>query len=285
MKKVKHFIEYTFALIIVGIASLISWEGLRSISLIIARLLRVLIPGRDEVARENIRRALHCDQKAARRKSLKSFQNIVLTILELIKMSGGLRASRYIYFTSEEPFERVYSAGRGCLLISAHLGNWELMAKRVVEMGYPVNVLVKAQSNPYVENLFRRVRERCGVKVLYTKESAREMIRLLKRGEFVAILVDQDAGDSGVLLPFFGMEASWEEGPALLANNLGTPIITGFDVRYKSGEHIAFIQHPFYLESEGDGAVEEFYDIYIERLEKFIRLAPGQYHWLHRRWK
>lgn len=287
MRKLKHIVEYIFVYLLVKFVSILSWESLSSVSKIIARGLMRVLAKRDEVARDNISSALGCDARTSKKLAFESFHNLVLTILEVVKLKdSGVKAKDNVYFTDLKPFKEVYEKGRGCLLISAHLGNWEIMAKRIVEMGYPVNVLVKAQTNSYVEDLFRRIREDYGVRVLYTGESAREIVRLLKNNEFVAILVDQDAGIDGVFYPFFGRTASWEGGPAKIARKFNTPIIMGFDHRFDRGaKHIAIISGVDYLKDRYRSPEDEFFGIYIKRLEEQIELSPGQYHWLHRRWR
>jgi len=282
MKRIRHILEYWLVVILIFIVSLISWQGLSSFSKFIAHLIRVLLPRRDRVARDNIKRSLLSGDEEAKELSLESFKNITLTILELIKLSSGEPAGDHIIFTRYQPVEEVYAEGRGGILISAHLGNWEILAKRLVELGYSVSVLVRAQTNPLVERLFREMRERCGVKVLYTGVSAREIMGLLKKGEFVAILIDQDAGSDGVFYPFFGRLASWEAGPARMAGRLGVPILMGFDLRLESGEHIAQVYEPLYLVED---EVDRFFKIYIDELEGLVRMLPGEYHWLHNRWR
>lgn len=179
------------------------------------------------------------------------------------------------------------AAGSGALLVSGHYGNWELMGASVTARGYPVKFLIKTQSNPWVDRLQNETRAAAGLGVIRPGLALREMVHVLRRGEFIGLLGDQDAGRDGLFVDFLGRPASVFRGPAYLAYRLGCPIIFGHINRLPNGQHRVTFEPPLFADPDWDEptAIARLTEAHVRTLERVIRSAPEHYWWLHRRWK
>jgi KDO2-lipid IV(A) lauroyltransferase len=182
--------------------------------------------------------------------------------------------------------EDAHSRGRGAILLTGHIGNWEYLALTVVRAGYPLHVVAGRQRNPYVEELINRYRALLGIEVSPVGQGLRGAIRALRAGHFVSFLADQDAGPDGIFLDFLGRKASTPTGPFALAVRYDLPIVTGF-AWWDGRRHGARIDPPIepHPTRDRDADIRRLAALYTERLEAEIRRHPGSWLWLHRRWK
>ncbi|MGD8496090.1 MAG: hypothetical protein PVF05_07835 [Gemmatimonadales bacterium] len=193
--------------------------------------------------------------------------------------------------TLEEWIDRMAS-GVGTLIVTGHLGNWEIAGAYLASRGVPLAAIVKRQSNRKFDAWLAASRRRVGMELVYSDEARRAVPRLLGRGRSIAIVADQDAHDRGLLVTFLGRPASTFRGPARLALSTGAPLLFGAAVREGRGYRIstdlvrpAGAQAP----APGTGAYERaerrITEAWVERLERQVRARPEQYFWFHRRWK
>ena len=188
-------------------------------------------------------------------------------------------------------FDRVQAAadeGEGVILLTGHLGNWEMAGAGLAALGFPIDAVVKGMANRRFELDLFAMRERYGVRVIEMSNAPKEVLRSLGRGRIVALLGDQNAHRYGVFLPFFGKLAATARGPALFALRTGVPVFVGFVIR-GPGWNPHYTLTATRLEYETTGVADQ--DIrnlllsYNRILEDAIRAAPDQYFWHHKRWK
>ena len=186
-----------------------------------------------------------------------------------------------------EHAEAVYSAGRGGIFVTGHIGNWELSAAYAAKRGYPVSVVAR---RIYLEPLNQRLvtmRERMGVNTLYRDFSMRRMIRCIQENQLLGIVPDQDVRRiGGIFVDFFGHPAYTPVGPALLALASGAPILIARDIRMGQ-RHLLTVDPPVYADRKAprESEVRRLVTHYTKRLEEFIREHPAQWVWTHRRWR
>jgi Kdo2-lipid IVA lauroyltransferase/acyltransferase len=188
-------------------------------------------------------------------------------------------------------FEQVRAAAdqeRGVVVLTAHLGNWEVAGAGLAALGLPLDVVGKGMANRRFERDLFGLRERLGMRVIEMSEAPRGVLRSLGRGRVAALLGDQNAHKHGLFLPFFGREAATPRGPALFALRSGAPVFVGFAIRDPGWGHTyTLVAHR--LDHEVTGETEEdmrsLLSAYHRLLEKAIRAAPEQYFWQHKRWK
>lgn len=187
-----------------------------------------------------------------------------------------------------EAFRDATTAGRGVVLLTGHLGNWEIGGAAIAAHGVPLDVVGKGMSNRRFQDDLFAMRTRLGMRVIEMGEASREALRSLGAGRVVALLADQQAHRGGVLLPFFGRPASTARGPALFASRSGAPVFVAFALRDPGDPArytVTFDPLPFSPSGDTDADVLGLLGAYGAALEGAIRRAPEQYFWQHRRWK
>ena len=180
------------------------------------------------------------------------------------------------------------AAGRGAVVISGHLGNWEVAAAAAAARGVPMDVAAHLQKNPFFYRHLVERQDRLGLTVIVKNEAFRLVPRALSAGRVVALIADQNMRKRGVFVDFFGRAAATAKGPALFALRAGAPVFLGVAVRKRghpsryrvSVERVPVPEGPY-----GAQAVHELTQRHVSRLEAHIREAPDQYFWQHRRWK
>lgn len=184
-----------------------------------------------------------------------------------------------------EHVEGVMGAGRGCVFLTAHLGNFEL-AGAWVGRRVPLDFVYKPMRNPAVEAWIATVRRRAGVGLLPVGAGVRRVFESLRAGRCVALLADQDARRHGVFVPFMGRPASTATGPAELSLRTGAPLVFAVTWRLADGRHgIAFDPPLTVDEPRAPDAVRRLTALHAARLEQRVRERPAMWFWLHRRWK
>lgn len=170
----------------------------------------------------------------------------------------------------------------GGILVTAHLGNWEVGGLGARHHGLELRGMARPLDSPLAETWLAR--RRGGPSLIVPKKgSLTSVLRLVRRGGWVALLSDQNAGRHGIFLPFFGLEASTFPTPAALAARLGVPLYLGICLRARGT-----LRFDIHLERLPDPRPEDVRETTLEinrRLEAWIRRAPDQYNWVHRRWK
>jgi Kdo2-lipid IVA lauroyltransferase/acyltransferase len=177
--------------------------------------------------------------------------------------------------------------GRGAILAAGHLGNWEVGAAALAARGLPTSGVVQRQSNRLVDERLDRNRRVLGVDTIPRGEARTRVPRALRSGRVVGMVADQDAGRSGIFVPFFGQPASTHRGPALFALRIGAPIFVAAALRVADAPRYRVHLERLEPVRTGDLAadVAALTERVSRRLEELIRISPEQYFWFHKRWK
>lgn len=183
--------------------------------------------------------------------------------------------------------EERLARGKGLILVSGHLGNWELGGAYLAARGLSIDVVARAMANPLFDRYLTATRERIGMSVVHDADAVRRVPRALRGGRGVAFLVDQGViGLASTWVPFFGRFAKTPRGPAVFALRLGAPIVFGAAIRQPSGRYLLSFE-PIDVPRTGDldADVDAIVTRYTGVLESWVRRVPEQYFWHHRRWK
>jgi len=246
-----------------------------------------------KISLNNLKNAFGITKTSSELKAIarQSFMNLSQSFFEVLLFPKFNRRflDKFITIEGRENLDKVRSQGKGGILLTAHFGNWELSAVWAGLNGYPISVLAREQKKSQLNFLLNKYRSNTGIKV-YTKGLAvRDLIRALNKNEFVGIVGDQDAGRRGVFINFFKRPASTNPGPVLLALRTGAPILPCFIVR--SGfRHRIYVNPPLYVDvNEDEKNTQEIIKDKLQELnrilESYIWLYPGQWLWVHKRWK
>ncbi len=202
-----------------------------------------------------------------------------------------MRPEEIIRRTEMVGFEALRDAaigGSGAVLISGHLGNWEVAAAAVAVRGVPMDVAAHLQKNPLFYRHMVELRDRLGLTVIVKNEAFRLVPQALAAGRVVALIADQNIRKRGVFVDFFGRAAATAKGPALFALRTGAPVFLGVAVRkqgYPSRYRVIIERVPVGEGAPGADAIRDLTQRHVSRLEARIREVPSQYFWQHRRWK
>lgn len=179
--------------------------------------------------------------------------------------------------------------GKGVLIVTAHLGAWELSSFWHSLMGYPMTMVIRRLDNPRVDALVNRIRCLHGNQVVHKDDFARGLLSAMRRGETVGILMDTNmTPPQGVFVPFFGIPACTAAGLARVAQHTGAAVVPGFLV-WEPGEGryiLRFGQEISLARTRRDEAdIIENTARFTAAIEDAIRSYPDQWLWVHRRWK
>ena len=189
----------------------------------------------------------------------------------------------WIRYEGLENFTNAMARGRGVLVATAHLGNWELSAFAHAWMTAPMSIVVRPLDNAWLDRIVERRRALSGNRLITKKEAARAILRALQTGEAVGILIDQNVVPAeGVFIDFFGRKACAGTAFVKFAHHSGAPVVPGFALwEEKESRYVL----RFYPEIEMTGDVQADTQRVHTFLEGVIRQYPDQWLWIHRRWK
>ena len=285
VKKASHFTEYVLLLAsgVVFRSIPVSWTSLfvNILGFFAFHVFRI----RRDVTLDNLRNALgdEVSERELHTIARKSYVNIGSTFIEFIcapKLAP--RILKIVDLSDIEVMRKIIDRGKGLIIVSGHFGNWELNGGAIAAIGFPVTVVVKNQSNKFVDRLVNNYRSLLGITVISTKESMKHLVRALRRCEPIGLMSDQDTGKRGVFVDFFGRKASTPRGAAQLALKYGTPIVVTMTVRLRHGRFKSLFSE---VEILPDDTVESLTQRFTGVMEDIIRRYPEQYFWMHRRWK
>jgi KDO2-lipid IV(A) lauroyltransferase len=188
-----------------------------------------------------------------------------------------------------EHLDAARASGRGAILFTAHLGAWELSSVALSLLGYPVSFLVRRLDNPKIERLLEQARTRFGNRTMDKRGAMRPMLRTLKAGGTLGLLVDVNMlAHEGIFVDFFGTPASTTFDLAKLALHIKAPVIPVFAPwEERRQRFVLHIGAPLNIEYTGDEDedVLRFTSLFTRVIEDYIRLYPDQWLWIHKRWR
>ena len=186
-----------------------------------------------------------------------------------------------------EEIEEVMSKGKGAVLVTGHIGNWELAGSYVAARGVPLDAIVRGMANPLFDAYINHTREVIGMTVVPDSEAVRRTPRSLRAGRAVAFVADQGVmGLASTFVPFFGRPAKTPRGAAVFALRFDVPVVFVVALRKPNGRYRIVVER---IEAPQTGDRDRDVDAIVARftqhLEKWVRAVPAQYFWQHRRWR
>lgn len=184
-----------------------------------------------------------------------------------------------------EHLDNALAEGRGCIVITAHYGNWELLARKLAISGYKVNVIARDSDDPGMTGITTRIRESSGYRVFDKDQPIIGAFRALKNNEALGILPDQNESE-GIFVDFFSRPVATAVGPAVLSLKSGAPIVPVFAPRV-GDKYVATVYPRIEFEPSGDEKkdIHDLMTLVNSAIEKEVRSNPSQWLWLHDRWK
>ena len=271
------------------IASFVLWSLAHAspgLARLYTKLMDLALPRLRRVAMRNLELAYR-DKTPAERKVIVDdvFRSIARLLYAFARFPRINREniSQWIRYDGLEHFLEAKKRGHGVLFATAHLGNWELSAFAHGLMTEPMNVVIRPLDNPAADRLVEHRRQLSGNRLIEKWDGARAILRALQQNEAVGILMDQNTSlQEGVFVNFFGVSACANTAFAKIAHRTGAAVIPGFALWLENENRYVLRFYPP-CEITGDAALD------TQRLhailEQVIREFPGQWLWIHRRWK
>lgn len=289
-------LEFTAARAALFTLGLLPRKAAISVSSWIMRSVPLILRELDRTGMRNLEIAFPEKSEKERREILRGTMNSlgrVLGELSQFRKFTRERLAEIIDFEldeeSRELYQRNKAEGRGILITTGHLGNWEMLVLGFAALYEPISYLARPLDNPRIDEMLNRLRTRFGNRPINKTNSAMTAIGILRAGGILGILSDVNAHPKeGVFVPFFGLAACTTSGAAMLAIRSNAFIFPTFCVWDRSVERYRFVHGPL-LEPANTGDRKN--DIitttaaYTAEIEKIIRQYPDQWMWIHRRWK
>ncbi|MCX6338368.1 MAG: lysophospholipid acyltransferase family protein [Candidatus Aureabacteria bacterium] len=210
-----------------------------------------------------------------------------LSELALYPRLDDAQFRQLVTMEGKEIIDRELRKGKGVLIITGHIGNWELFPSYIIMSGYSGGVVARRAYYEKYERLLLGLRRSKGFRVFYRDESPKAVLRTLRNNEIIGILADQDVRKlDGVFVEFFGIPAYTPTAPVLIAMTSGAPLVPARIVR-EGRRHRILVEEPIVLRATGDRKSDLVYNTqqWSRCIERYIRARPEQWVWMHRRWR
>lgn len=213
---------------------------------------------------------------------------VVLEIPSLLKLSKD-NIDSYVVFSGQSHLKEALLRGKGILFLSAHLGNWELASLATsLKFDLSINALVRPLDFSSIDKVLTEIRSRTGNKVLNKDKSASLIRQMLNKNQVIGIMLDQNSSwYEGVYVPFFNRIACTNKGLAIFAMRYGATVLPVFNIRQQDGRYRIMFESPVSLVRSGNISrdIVENTALFNTIIEKYIRMAPDNWFWVHRRWR
>lgn len=274
-----------------GLAAILPRAALRGLGATLGALGGLIDRRHTAIAEDNLRRAYGDDLSAADRRRIVRgcWRHFGAVVMESLKFSGltARDVESFVRVSGLEHARAAFEAGRGVLLVSGHFGHWELGALAIGFLGHPLSLVTRKLDNPDLERRLAGMRGASGNRIVHKRNAVREMMRAMRDGGGVAILIDQDARGDGIFVPFFGRPASTTPTVGMLAVRSGAAVVPVRCTPDGGGRYHLEFEPPVPVETGDDRAadIEAVTAACTAVLERWIREHPTYWLWMHRRWK
>jgi KDO2-lipid IV(A) lauroyltransferase len=289
---VRNWVEAALILGVYVVLGLVPRKVRLAIGKRLGRILFALSPRHRRMARANLDRAFSDTLSGEEKDRIAraSFAHLGLLFCDSVAIPrvDPAHLEKLAVFEGLDRVRSVYARGKGVFLFSGHYGNWEIAALLQGHMGLPMSMVARPLDNPFLERRMYRYRTLSGNQVIHKRGAAREVLRAIRQGRGVAIIIDQNVrGEDGVFVDFFGTPASTTPSLATLALKTEAPIVPVFSVPLPDGRYrIQYLPEVEFRRS-GDTKrdILELTQLCTRIIEEQIKREPEYWVWMHRRWR
>lgn len=223
------------------------------------------------------------------RESMRTLFMLGVEVLFTTRLIHVSTFTRYIEMGDFAPVLRLLlQKNQGLIMLTGHYGNWEILGYVLATLGFETTSVARPLDNPYINDWVMGVRERMGQKIIAKKGATEDITSTLAGKGTVGFIADQNAGPKGIFVNFFGRKASTYKSIGLVAMEYNVPIVIGYARRLKQSFRFQVgatdIIYPQDWQAQ-DHPLQYITQRYTAAIETFVREDPGQYLWVHRRWK
>jgi KDO2-lipid IV(A) lauroyltransferase len=241
----------------------------------------------------NLRRSFpDMPERQRQRMARRSMQQLVMLAVDVIFTTRLVHLDtwrRYVRLSNfHDVLKLLLTKNQGLIMLTGHYGNWEILGYVLATLGFDTTSIARPLDNPYVNDWLLGVREKKGQKIIDKKGATGDVTSLLAQGGTVCFIADQNAGSKGLFVDFFGRKASTYKSIGLLAMEYEVPVVIGYarraEDKFLFDVGVQDIIWPADWKSQDD-PLRYITQRYTKGIEDFVRADPGQYLWVHRRWK
>lgn len=286
-------LSYALVRLVVGLAQAMSVEQSYAFAKALAAILYRVDARHRKIGIENLRQAFGDRYTEAGRDAIVRgvYLHFCRMLMEILHIPRKLHPTtwrdRITLVGHEKVLDRLLRGGP-LIMLTGHFGNWEMAGYLFGVFGFPPNSVARTLDNPLIDRYLRSFRERTGQRMIAKKGGYDEMLDVLRSGCVLSFLADQDAGERGMFVDFFGRPASTHKAIALMAIEHHAPVVVGYARRVGPGFRYEVGCTELIEPDEWTGTADDarlLTQRYTSALEAIIRRDPEQYLWLHRRWK
>ncbi len=284
-------VEYFIFIIFAAFFNLFGIRNAKTSAKFLHFILYYVFPIRKDVILKNIKIAFPSNSEEKNKKLVsKIYYSLSITLAEIL-CSQNIKKEDLDYLvkmSNNEIVEELLQRKSGAFLITAHFGNWELSALYIAAiLKIPLHVLAKPQRNNLVSNWLNKSRSQFGNSVISLGVSIREVYKALKSNGIIGVVGDQRGPEDGYRVNFFNRPTSVYPGTAAIALKNNIPIYFFLIIRNKSFRYDIIMERINYENLKGDNneKIQKINNIYMSRLEYYIKKFPEQWFWMHNIWK
>lgn len=287
------FLAYAAVRLVVGLAQALSIDQAYRFAELLGALAYRIDRRHRRVADENLKHAFGERYSDVERDEIikgiyRHFACMILEIMHIPRKLNRTTWRKYIRLVGHEKVLDLMLDGGPVILLTGHFGNWEMAGYLFGVFGFPPNSVARSLDNPYIDAYLRRFRQQTGQSLIPKKGGYDQILEVLQSGRVLSMLADQDAGERGLFVDFFGRPASTHKAIALFAIEHRAPIVVGYARRVGPGFRYEVGCDSVFDPAELTGGVDDVRELtqrYTSALERIVARDPEQYLWLHRRWK
>ncbi len=291
--KSADYAVYLLVRVIVCVLQALSYGAARQVAAGLAWLLYYIDRRHRLVADDNLQRAFPGQYTDAERDVLvrSVYRHFCCLLIDIVHTPRRLNPATWrahVEMSDVRLLLQRLLSHRPLLMVTGHFGNWEVGGYVLGLLGFRTWAIARELDNPYLDHFLRRFRERTGQGLIAKNGEVHKMIAVLDNNGVLATLGDQDAGQRGMFVEFFGRPASTHKAVALLALEHRVPMLVIGVRKVAEPMRYRIVIEDHILPEEYDGrpnAVREMTQRFTAALERVVRQSPEQYFWLHRRWK
>lgn len=283
----KRWLEYFLFLTVASIIKILPLNISYFLGCILGRIAYLILPKYKKEALGNLRLAFpDYSEKKIKTIVYLTFQNFGKCFVEFLHFSKANKENIKKYITIEgiDYLKGALDKEKGIIIFSGHLGNWEVIPLTFALLGYPMSVLVKKQSNKYIDNMLNKIRRGEGAEVIDLEQAPKKIIKLLQEGKIVGIVGDQSKSQ-GAKVNFFNKPIIVPQGAASFARRYQATLLPTFDIREEGNRHRIIIESPLNFSDQEKVSLEEVMSKLMEKVEKYVRRYPEQWIWWYHQWR
>ena len=217
------------------------------------------------------------------------YANLGMNVVESLRVAGIDQdfVDRHITPVNQERIDEARKSGGGLLVLTAHVGNWEMLCVIAPTFVHHLTIVAKTMKSESLTRFIEQTRGRFGTRVLPSRNVYRECLRVLRNKETLGFILDQNRTQvDGVFVDFFGRPACTSTGLALLSYQAKAPVVPVFSVRKPGGYHDVHVLPPIEPPPDREPeTIRAYTQRYTTEIENMIRQYPDQWIWVHRRWR